>query len=386
MRAYLLALITQLVPKDQVGLYRDDGLMVTPARPRQADILRKKLEELFRREDLSIEAHANLKIVDFLDVQFNLSQNSYKPFMKPGNTPRYVHIHSDHPKQILNNLPLGVQRRLSTISSSKEEFDAAAPPYQAALAAAGHGHRLKYDETAGAGAGATGAGAWAVPPRGNRRRRRRNITYFCLPFSRILETKLGNQFLRAIDESFPVGNEHHGKINRHNIKLSYSCMPNMKKRIGRHNRTVLNSETEEEVEPCVCTQYECPLDGDCGKKNVIYQAEVITEDGRIEFYIGSTSQTFKGRYSGHRTSMNNPKYREKGSKLSKFIWELKDEGINYQIKWRIVDRAPKYNPRTRNTPLLNGPISKNCDQRSGILHIVRDPSGYPKMLLVKSES
>ena len=80
-----------------------------------------------------------------------------------------------------------------------------------------------------------------MPPRGNRRRRRRNITYFCLPFSRILETKLGNQFLRAIDESFPVGNEHHGKINRHNIKLSYSCMPNMKKRIGRHNRSVLNS-------------------------------------------------------------------------------------------------------------------------------------------------
>ena len=235
MRAYLLSLITQLVPKDQVGLYRDDGLMVTPARPRQADILRKKLEELFRREDLSIEAHANLKIVDFLDVQFNLSQNSYKPFMKPGNTPRYVHIHSDHPKQILNNLPLGVQRRLSTISSSKEEFDAAAPPYQAALAAAGHGHRLKYDETAGAGAGATGAGAGAAPPRGNRRRRRRNITYFCPPFFRILETKLGNQFLRAIDESFPVGNELHGKINRHNIKLSYSCMPNMKKRIGRHN-------------------------------------------------------------------------------------------------------------------------------------------------------
>ena len=49
--------------------------------------------------------------------------------------------------------------------------------------------------------------------------------------------------------------------------------------------------------------------------------------------------------------MNNPKYREKGSKLSKFIWELKDEGINYQIKWRIVDRAPKYNPRTRKCAL-----------------------------------
>jgi len=38
---------------------------------------------------------------------------------------------------------------------------------------------------------------------------------------------------------------------------------------------------------------------------------------------------------------------KKGTMLSKFIWELKDEGVNFEIKWRIVDRAPPYNPRTR---------------------------------------
>ena len=38
------------------------------------------------------------------------------------------------------------------------------------------------------------------------------------------------------------------------------------------------------------------------------------------------------------------------------------------------------------TPLLNGPLAKNRDQRSGILHIARDPLGSPKMLLVRSES
>ena len=71
---YLLSLITQLVPRDQVGLYRDDGILVTPARPRQADILRKKLEELFRKEDLSIEARANFNSVNFLDVHFKNSK------------------------------------------------------------------------------------------------------------------------------------------------------------------------------------------------------------------------------------------------------------------------------------------------------------------------
>ena len=38
------------------------------------------------------------------------------------------------------------------------------------------------------------------------------------------------------------------------------------------------------------------------------------------------------------------------------------------------------------TPLLNGPLAKNRDQRSGILHIARDPLSSPKMLLVRSES
>ena len=38
------------------------------------------------------------------------------------------------------------------------------------------------------------------------------------------------------------------------------------------------------------------------------------------------------------------------------------------------------------TPLLNGPLAKNRDRRSGILHIVRDPLGSPKILLVRSES
>ena len=55
--------------------------------------------------------------------------------------------------------------------------------------------------------------------------------------------------------------------------------------------------------------------------------------------------------------MNNPNFRDKGSTLSKFIWELKDEGVNFQIKWRIVDRAPPYNPRTRKCiwlPLTRG--------------------------------
>ena len=38
------------------------------------------------------------------------------------------------------------------------------------------------------------------------------------------------------------------------------------------------------------------------------------------------------------------------------------------------------------TPLLSWPINKTFDPRTGILHIVRDPQGIPKIPLTCSES
>ena len=38
------------------------------------------------------------------------------------------------------------------------------------------------------------------------------------------------------------------------------------------------------------------------------------------------------------------------------------------------------------TPLLSWQINKNFDPRTGILHIVRDPQGIPKIPLTCSES
>ena len=50
--------------------------------------------------------------------------------------------------------------------------------------------------------------------------------------------------------------------------------------------------------------------------------------------------------SGHRKDLNNANY--KGSTtLSKYVWKLKEERKAFQIKWKIIDRAPPYNPMTR---------------------------------------
>ena len=148
-----------------------------------------------------------------------------------------------------------------------------------------------------------------------------------------------------------MGNALHGKLNRHNLKLSYSTCPNMNTHISRHNNRILNPDAGEEDKPCDCTRMECPMNGNCGKRNVVYQATVTSNDGKVEHYVG-VAALFKSRYKGHRTSINNPNYKS-ATTLSKYIWKLKEEKIGYDIKWRYIDRGSLYNPITRKCNLCN---------------------------------
>ena len=87
---YLLSQIKEIIPLSLVGLNRDDGLAVTLLRPRQADILKKKLCKLFRDNGLSIDVNANIKIVNFLDVTFDLDSGLFRPYRKPNDITNYV--------------------------------------------------------------------------------------------------------------------------------------------------------------------------------------------------------------------------------------------------------------------------------------------------------
>ena len=79
-----------LLPKEKVGGFRDDFLFVSDATPRQNDMLKKKLCELFTRNGFSIEIKTNLKVVDYLDVKFDLDREIFQPFKKPNDEISYV--------------------------------------------------------------------------------------------------------------------------------------------------------------------------------------------------------------------------------------------------------------------------------------------------------
>ena len=68
----------------------------------------------------------------------DLEKNENGPFMKPNDNPVYVDTGSNHPPKVLENIPKGINKRLTTISATKEIFDRAAPVYQSALDKSGH--------------------------------------------------------------------------------------------------------------------------------------------------------------------------------------------------------------------------------------------------------
>ena len=103
-------------------------------------------------------------------------------------------------------------------------------------------------------------------------------------------------FLQLLDKHFPAGNPLHKLFNRNNVKISYSCLPNVKSIISRHNKRILSSNTVRETKDnCNCRNPdECPLRKNCLDRNIVYEAEVTSDDGEVKKYIGMTANTFKG--------------------------------------------------------------------------------------------
>ena len=55
--------------------------------------------------------------------------------------------------------------------------------------------------------------------------------------------------------------------------------------------------------------------------------------------------SFKERFRNHTKSINHRKY-SKETKLSRKIWQLRDEGSNFELRWKILARAQPFSPIT----------------------------------------
>ena len=141
---FLLSNLGEKCGKDNVGLYRDDGLvLLRNASGPQSERTRKDITQEFKKQGLNISISTNLKICNFLDVTLNLEDGTYYPYRKPNNETLYIDSNSNYPP---THLPTAIGQRISDISSSKEVFDKAKPHYESALKQSGHDEKLMCTE------------------------------------------------------------------------------------------------------------------------------------------------------------------------------------------------------------------------------------------------
>ena len=102
---FMLNKISEKYNKNDLGLYRDDGLAVfkNVSGP-ESERIKKNFQSLFKKYGLGIIIECNKKVVDYLDITFNLKDGTYKSYHKPDNKITYINVQSNHLPNIIKQL------------------------------------------------------------------------------------------------------------------------------------------------------------------------------------------------------------------------------------------------------------------------------------------
>ena len=128
-----------------IGLYDGLAAFKNVSRP-ASEKMKKQLQSLFKQKGLQIITECNLKVVNYLDVSFNLNDGSYRLYRKPNDETHYIHIQSDHPPSTAKQLPRSIEKCLSQLSSPKDTFYEMTPYYEQRLASCGYNEKLTYQQ------------------------------------------------------------------------------------------------------------------------------------------------------------------------------------------------------------------------------------------------
>ena len=107
--------------------------------------------------------------------------------------------------------------------------------------------------------------------------------------------------------------------------------------VKAHNAKILlkDIKKDEKEKDCNCrNKVACPVANKCLKTNVVYKATVKYED-RAQHYIRMTENSFKTRYTLHKSSFKHSKNRNQ----TELIWSLTDKGTDYKLTWKIIAQA-----------------------------------------------
>ena len=156
-----------------------------------------------------------------------------------------------------------------------------------------------------------------------------------------MKTNVGKKFLSLLRLHFHSNHRLHAIFNTKTVKVSYCCMHNISSIISGHNKHVLSDEpVEAEMRMCSCRRAdECPMDGRCLARNIVYQGDVNNRtDNQVAPYVGLTSVSFKDRLGVHNQGINHRSHAT-SCELTKHVWTLKDSNKAFSINWRILEHV-----------------------------------------------
>ena len=171
-----------------------------------------------------------MKVVNYLDVIFNLNDGIYKLYAKPNNEIKDIHKISNYSPSVIRQTLLSIESRLSTLSFNEKIFQEAVALYQKALQNSGYKHTLTYKRPKNDNS--------STNINNIKQNRKRQIIWFSPPFKLKTKAKISKLFLNLSDKHFRPHNKLHQLFNRTNVKISYSCMPNMNSCNYMHNHKV----------------------------------------------------------------------------------------------------------------------------------------------------
>ena len=242
---------------------------------------------------------------------------------------------SNHPPNIIKHIPASIETRLSNLSSTETIFKESTTHYKNNLRQSGYNKKLSYKPT-------------TDTKHQKHSKHKRKIIWFNPPFSKNVSTKIGKSFLSLLDLHFPRNHIYSSIFNRNKIKVSYSCIQNIKSVINNHNMKILNNTAEIE-EGCNCrNRNSCPLDGKCLTLNIIYEAQIKSNQSNCKqnVYIGTAETDFKHRFNNHTKSFNLEHY-ENDTELSKEYWTIKRNHFTPMVTWRIIRKCAPFNTTKR---------------------------------------
>ena len=153
--------------------------------------------------------------------------------------------------------------------------------------------------------------------------------------------------MNIIDEEFPADHPLYSYTRCSTViqsRVSYSCMPNIKQTIDGHNKSTLSTiySTTSSLNMCSCPKKDkelCPLSNKCITESVVglYQATVTILRTKLQIDLPKhMSDLQKTRLKQDLQTIKHLSLsfdKPNATKLTKYVWELKNQSIDYTIKW-----------------------------------------------------